>query len=70
MSVIDSNKFNISIHALREESDRLTELATTVFEWISIHALREESDLEYVAQANILLLISIHALREESDCNL
>ena len=43
MSVIDSNKFNISIHALREESDEL--LYNDKFKInISIHALREESD--------------------------
>ena len=44
MSVIDSNKFNISIHALREESDEL--LYNDKFKInISIHALREESDI-------------------------
>ena len=55
----------ISIHALREESD--TSFAIDIMRsFISIHALREESDKsEY-----FLLLyrqISIHALREESD---
>ena len=55
----------ISIHALREESDPVTEKVNAVAA-ISIHALREESDtpfslIFYTAQ------ISIHALREESD---
>ena len=34
---------NISIHALREESDYVGK-AVLVLDWISIHALREESD--------------------------
>ena len=55
----------ISIHALREESDRLV-IGQRVQGKISIHALREESDLESI---NIPdgVIISIHALREESD---
>ena len=56
----------ISIHALREESDRV---AWHFAPWrlsISIHALREESDANWM-QYRDFLLISIHALREESD---
>ena len=45
----------ISIHALREESDiRLRVLNLT--DTISIHALREESDLKYNFIANVLKL--------------
>ena len=66
MSVIDSNKFNISIHALREESDEL--LYNDKFKInISIHALREESDLYQTNLLSFYHWISIHALREESD---
>ena len=56
----------ISIHALREKSDRVA-----VAEWldcgISIHALREESDRKTFAAKRYGIKISIHALREESD---
>ncbi len=34
----------ISIHALREEGDRVRLYGTSVFNIISIHALREEGD--------------------------
>ncbi len=37
-------KYNISIHALREESDRYHNDFIVDLECISIHALREESD--------------------------
>ena len=57
--------FDISIHALREESDRLPRRLLRHQE-ISIHALREESD-EGDAGSFHVLAISIHALREESD---
>ena len=55
----------ISIHALREESDRRF-ARPAVRRRISIHALREESD---TAQPDRTRghQISIHALREESD---
>ena len=56
----------ISIHALREESDRLCHDLLAVDRLISIHALREESDLRQ-AIAVQHIFISIHALREESD---
>ena len=61
------NLFDISIHALREESD-LNELfdGDTTYV-ISIHALREESDGCYFNSELNLFDISIHALREESD---
>ena len=55
----------ISIHALREESDRLRR-ARYRRHGISIHALREESDPAGLV-AGELFAISIHALREESD---
>ena len=56
----------ISIHALREESDghRIADLWIVV---ISIHALREESDLTFDHYYPVTIPISIHALREESD---
>ena len=57
---------NISIHALREESDKLYDFERTKFGAISIHALREESDRK-AALAHVAFSISIHALREESD---
>ena len=56
----------ISIHALREESDRDT-LTVLGYVQISIHALREESDFDPFITSDIRQ-ISIHALREESDC--
>ena len=40
---MDSTSVNISIHALREESDMRQEMDSTSVN-ISIHALREESD--------------------------
>ena len=44
MSVaVISAMLNISIHALREESDS-SRRNSTCSNWISIHALREESD--------------------------
>ena len=57
--------FDISIHALREESD-CRRVYPSVSGGISIHALREESD-DGVGVRLHLVLISIHALREESD---
>ena len=56
---------SISIHALREESDRHRR-GHVDGSHISIHALREESDSEHgiVDRSG---MISIHALREESD---
>ena len=56
----------ISIHALREESDRELR-AKHMTQRISIHALREESDMLLINSAEYALAISIHALREESD---
>ena len=56
----------ISIHALREESDR-SHLDTAFYPLsISIHALREESDKSAI-KSHFFRTISIHALREESD---
>ena len=65
----------ISIHALREESDRDYDPVIHLgYDFnprrrqhlISIHALREESDRELRAK-HMTQRISIHALREESD---
>ena len=58
-------KLEVSIHALREESDlRLND--TFSFGGVSIHALREESDA-MASLSDCLTYVSIHALREESD---
>ena len=56
---------DISIHALRKESD-LDDLEKQVGQYISIHALRKESD---TVEAGLRwdAVISIHALRKESD---
>ena len=56
----------ISIHALRKESDVVSEedAAKAV---ISIHALRKESDLLHGLLRVESPRISIHALRKESD---
>ena len=56
---------DISIHALREESDYIGARYVPVFA-ISIHALREESDWVKTLTCDNGA-ISIHALREESD---
>ena len=58
-------RFVISIHALRKESDG-TSLSTFRPCQISIHALRKESD-SFDIVSNQRLDISIHALRKESD---
>ena len=56
---------DISIHALRKESDA-TEDAVIIDGGISIHALRKESD--HLSPAYYPIFdISIHALRKESD---
>ena len=57
---------DISIHALRKESDHLEAIAGA-FRIISIHALRKESDLPWRAAETACQQISIHALRKESD---
>ena len=56
---------DISIHALRKESDSVR-LSTRVAISISIHALRKESDRR-TGWIHGKLWISIHALRKESD---
>ena len=56
----------ISIHALREESDPVKR-RNHIRNCISIHALREESDALHTIDQLCLVVISIHALREESD---
>ena len=57
---------DISIHALREEGDRVPGYRTHHHP-ISIHALREEGDLHSGVVREGSSRISIHALREESD---
>ena len=57
---------NISIHALRKESDPAPQLAARLGLRISIHALRKESDLAF-GRGHGVVNISIHALRKESD---
>ena len=58
-------KLEISIHALRKESDTRGWLPETI-DQISIHALRKESDI--LASMDVrAVMISIHALRKESD---
>ena len=59
-------RFNISIHALREEGDVANLTGMNVRQAISIHALREEGDTGIFHRAKVQP-ISIHALREEGD---
>ena len=64
--ILKKRGLNISIHALRMESDWLsTEHGRE--QRISIHALRMESDFKTKAQLAAERKISIHALRMESD---
>ena len=56
---------DISIHALRKESD-LSKSRHVALTLISIHALRKESDSCYL-RVFASVCISIHALRKESD---
>ena len=58
---------NISIHALRKESDRGWTSTRSLRRKISIHALRKESDAESAEDVAERGFISIHALRKESD---
>ena len=60
-----SGKLQISIHALRKESDFSFHLLQCLVD-ISIHALRKESD-DAVRYVRFIDVISIHALRKESD---
>ena len=57
---------DISIHALRKESDPPQKQEGQHNDPISIHALRKESDLR-TARPYQRREISIHALRKESD---
>ena len=59
--------FDISIHALRKESDPLVIHERIDVEVISIHALRKESDRAKMQLVVGIISISIHALRKESD---
>ena len=56
----------ISIHALREEGDKVGSTVCPVH-FISIHALREEGDPSGDRAYALRESISIHALREEGD---
>ena len=56
----------ISIHALRKESDALYAMYV-IGTVISIHALRKESDPTTIDAGAVAIMISIHALRKESD---
>ena len=56
----------ISIHALHEENDLISDTKRHFGALISIHALHEESDAR-PATASYPVVISIHALHEESD---
>ena len=58
-------RLDISIHALRKESD-CRPCLIVVGDIISIHALRKESD-KIKRLDRTALKISIHALRKESD---
>ena len=66
MSVDVFNTLDISIHALRKESDVRVGHGSHR-RLISIHALRKESDLRWTGRIHGNLRISIHALRKESD---
>ena len=59
-------RLDISIHALRKESD-CRPCLIVVGDIISIHALRKESDLSEAKKGVHPSAISIHALRKESD---
>ena len=56
----------ISIHALREEGDKMYRDSYNLHIMISIHALREEGDERHLYPP-CNQHISIHALREEGD---
>ena len=64
--VLYYNHDDISIHALREEGDRMPARRSPKGKRISIHALREEGDLASRV-SSMFFTISIHALREEGD---
>ena len=65
MHGVGGGALDISIHALRKESDqeRLRDFQSVV---ISIHALRKESDPDRLSEFQCFV-ISSHALRKESD---
>ena len=66
MDFINRCPLHISIHALREEGDRLLHDVLAIPRSISIHALREEGD-GLPCRVHRCGSISIHALREEGD---
>ena len=65
--LVERTREQISIHALRKESDT-TQNPVVVNRGISIHALRKESDRTLLQVPPFINKISIHALRKESDC--
>jgi len=57
---------NISIHALREEGDRLsTKVVVVILQFLSTPSARRATLV--AGDSDHLLSISIHALREEGD---
>ena len=64
--IVDVRRYQISIHALREEGDGLPRRHQDGAGGISIHALREEGDIFQAGHISEWW-ISIHALREEGD---
>ena len=63
---VDSIGFKISIHTLREESDRCGNAGRGLGFVVSTHVLREEGDSIVIAGGDAGA-ISIRALREEGD---
>ena len=57
----------VSIHAFREEGDRVYASPTWETVAVSFHAFREEGDGEPRQAAQTLTAVSIHAFREEGD---
>ena len=48
------HRFFISIHALREEGDKVDYVKSPYISDISIHALREEGDVAKIVRSNLL----------------
>jgi len=61
-----SVRFEVSIHAFREEGDHTRRLFLRVCA-VSIHAFREEGDQPWVTMVPHGVKVSIHAFREEGD---
>ena len=67
MQIINRQSFQISIHALRGEGDKLMQIINRQSFQISIHALRGEGDAKIAIPIRKSGVISIHALRGEGD---